>query len=341
MYQGFKRYYLSVLGGGTYLIDCLRVLRSYGRRVKYVNEVQAINSRIDSLQTVILRVKLKVCKPAGIIFGTESEQTQALMRELYKPFNRSHDRTLFMDVRSAKLTKYAINAMRVTAISFMNEIANLAERLGADVEQVRKGIGADSRIGYQFIYLGCGCGCGGSCFPEDVHALARMAHQIGYDAQLLTAVEAVNNRQKETLFDKLAKHFGDAEQLQGKTVVVWGLAFKPNTDDMRAAPSRTLMEALWQAGAKVQAFDPVAMKEAVRIYSQQTGLRLCADKYAVLKDADALVICTEWRQFRARDFAEIEIRMHNNVTVDERNLYQPKKLHADGRVYVSVGRSAT
>ena len=343
MDQGFKRkrYDPSVLRDGTYLADRLRVLCNYGSRVKYVNEVQGINSRIDPLQTAILRVKLNVFKSAGIIVGSESERAQALMRELYEPFDRSHDRTLFMDVRSAELTKYAVNAMLVTKISFMNEIANLAERLGADVEQVRKGIGADPRIGYQFIYPGRGFDCGGSCSPKDVHALARVAQQIGYDAQLLTAVEAVNNRQKGTLFDKLAKHFGDAEQLQGKTIVVWGLAFKPNTDGMRAAPSRTLMEALWQAGAKVQAFDPVAVKEAERIYSQQTGLSLCADKYAALKDADALVICTEWRQFRAPDFAEIEIRMHNNVIVDGQSLYQPKKLHADGRVYVSVGRSAT
>jgi UDPglucose 6-dehydrogenase len=246
---------------------------------------------------------------------------------------------MIMDVRSAELTKYAANAMLATKISFMNEMANMAEHLGADIEQVRKGIGADPRIGYQFIYPGCGYG--GSCFPKDVQALAHTAQQIGYDAQLLQAVEAVNNRQKTTLFDKLAKHFGGAAQLQGKTIAVWGLAFKPNTDDMRAAPSRTLMEALWQAGAKVQAFDPVAMKEAERIYGQQAGLSLCADKYAALKDADALVICTEWQQFRAPDFSEMETRMRSNVIVDGRNLYQPKKLHADGWVYLSVGRAAT
>ena len=254
MDQGLKRYNLSVMGDGTYLADRLCVLRNYGSRVKYVNEVQGINSRIDPLQTAILRVKLKVFKLAGIIVGTESARAQALMRELYKPFNRSHDRTLFMDVRSAALTKYAVKAMLVTKISFMNEIAKLAERLVADVEQVRKGIGADPRIGYQFIYPGCGFGCGGSCFPKNAHVLARVAQQIGYDAQLLTAFEAVNNRQKGTLFDKLARHFGHAEQLQGKT---------------------------------------------------------------------------------------IETRMYNNVIVDGRNLYQPKKLHAAGRVYVSVGRSAT
>ena len=275
-------------------------------------------------------------KPDRIIIGTESERALALMRELYEPFNRNHDRTVFMDVRSAELTKYAANAMLATKISFMNEIANLAERLGADVEQVRKGIGADPRIGYHFIYPGCGYG--GSCFPKDVQALAHAAQQIGYDAQLLKAVEAVNNRQKATLFDKLAQHFGGVTQLKGKTIAVWGLAFKPNTDDMRAAPSRTLMEALWQAGAKVQAYDPVAMKEALRIYGQLDGLSLCPDKYAALQDADALVICTEWQQFRAPDFGEIEVRMRGKVVVDGRNLYQPQKLQAEGWAYMSVGR---
>lgn len=276
-------------------------------------------------------------KPDRIVIGAESARALALLRELYEPFNRNHDRTIFMDVRSAELTKYAANAMLATKISFMNEIANLAERLGADVEQVRKGIGADPRIGYHFIYPGCGYG--GSCFPKDVQALAHTAQQIGYDAQLLKAVEVINNRQKVTLFDKLAKHFKGEENLKGKIIAVWGLAFKPNTDDMRAAPSRTLMEALWQAGAKVQAFDPVAMKEAVRIYGQQDGLNLCSDKYAALQDADALVICTEWQQFRAPDFSEMEIRLSGKVIVDGRNLYQPHKLKTDGWAYFSVGRT--
>ena len=277
-------------------------------------------------------------KPDRIIIGSSSERAQAIMRELYEPFNRNHDRTLYMDVRSAELTKYAANAMLATKISFMNEIANLAERLGADIEEVRKGIGADPRIGYQFIYPGCGYG--GSCFPKDVQALAHTAQQIGYDAQLLQAVEAVNNRQKKTLFAKLAEHFGGESQLQGKTIAVWGLAFKPNTDDMRAAPSRTLVEALWQAGAKVQAFDPVAMEEATRIYGANASLVLCADKYAALQEADALVICTEWQQFRAPDFDEMAVRMCNKVIVDGRNLYQPHKLQAEGWDYLSVGRSA-
>lgn len=276
-------------------------------------------------------------KPDRIIIGTESDRALALMRELYEPFNRNHDRTIFMDVRSAELTKYAANAMLATKISFMNEMANMAEHLGADIEQVRKGIGADPRIGYQFIYPGCGYG--GSCFPKDVQALAHTAQQMGYDAQLLQAVEAVNNRQKASLFAKLAHHFGGATKLQGKTIALWGLAFKPNTDDMRAAPSRTVMEALWQAGATVQAFDPVAMKEAGRIYRQHAGLSLCPDKYTALQNADALVICTEWQQFRAPDFAEMETRMRGKVIVDGRNLYQPQKMQSEGWSYISVGRA--
>jgi UDPglucose 6-dehydrogenase len=277
-------------------------------------------------------------KPDRIIIGTDSERAKAIMRELYEPFNRNHDRTIYMDTRSAELTKYAANAMLATKISFMNEMANLAEHLDADIEQVRRGIGADPRIGFHFIYPGCGYG--GSCFPKDVQALTHTAKQVGYDAQLMQAVEAVNNRQKTTLFAKLAQHFGGAAELKGKTIAVWGLAFKPNTDDMRAAPSRILMEALWQAGAKVQAFDPVAMPEAVRIYGENTDLILCPDKYAALKDADALVICTEWQQFRAPDFAEMETRMSSKVIVDGRNLYQPHKLHAEGWAYLSVGRGA-
>jgi UDPglucose 6-dehydrogenase len=276
-------------------------------------------------------------KPDRIIIGTENERALSLMHELYEPFNRNHDRTIFMDVRSAELTKYAANAMLATKISFMNEIANLAELLGADVEQVRKGIGADPRIGYHFIYPGCGYG--GSCFPKDVQALAHTAHKIGYKAELLNAVEAVNTRQKNTLFDKLAQHFGGVAQLKGKTIAVWGLAFKPNTDDMRAAPSRTLMESLWQAGAIVQAFDPVAMKEAARIYDYQSSLCLCPDKYAALQGAEALVICTEWQQFRAPDFSEMETRMAEKVIVDGRNLYQPHKLKAEAWTYFSVGRT--
>jgi UDPglucose 6-dehydrogenase len=275
--------------------------------------------------------------PDRIVIGSDSERAKAVMADVYEPFMRNHDRTIHMDVRSAELTKYAANALLATKISFMNEVANLAERLGADIEQVRKGIGSDPRIGYHFIYPGCGYG--GSCFPKDVQALGRTAAQIGYNTPLLDAVEAVNNRQKTTLFTKLAHHFGGAANLQGKTIAVWGLSFKPKTDDMREAPSRTLMEALWQAGAKVQAFDPVAMPETARIYPEHAMLTLCADKYAALTGADALVICTEWQQFRAPDFDEMALRMPGKFIVDGRNLYQPAKMQASGWGYVSVGRT--
>jgi UDPglucose 6-dehydrogenase len=277
-------------------------------------------------------------RPDRIIIGTSSSQAEQLLRELYEPFNRNHDKFIVMDVRSAELTKYAANCMLATKISFMNEMANLSERLGADIEAVRKGIGSDPRIGYHFIYPGCGYG--GSCFPKDVQALAHTAQEIGYDAQLLQAVEALNNRQKTTLFAKIAQHFGGESELKGRTIAVWGLAFKPNTDDMRAAPSRTLMEALWKAGAQVNAFDPVAMSEAARIYGVHPNLNFCADQYAALQDADALVICTEWQQFRAPNFTEMAARIRNKVIVDGRNLYQPQKLQADGWSYLSVGRSA-
>jgi UDPglucose 6-dehydrogenase len=277
-------------------------------------------------------------KPDRIIVGTRSAQARERMRELYEPFNRSHDRVHFMDVRSAELTKYAANAMLATKISFMNELANLAEQLGADIEEVRKGIGADPRIGYHFIYPGCGYG--GSCFPKDVRALERTATEIGYDAQLLRAVEAVNNRQKQTLFAKLAAHFGGAAALSGRTIALWGLSFKPNTDDMREAPSRTLMEALWAAGAKVQAFDPVAMEEAARSYGGQARLAMAADKYSALDGADALVVCTEWQAFRSPDFDEMARRLKQKVLVDGRNVYSPEKLRAEGWSYYPIGRPA-
>ena len=277
-------------------------------------------------------------KPDRIIVGTRSAKAQALMRELYEPFNRNHERTMFMDVRSAELTKYAANAMLATKISFMNEVANMAERLGADIEEVRKGIGADPRIGYHFIYPGCGYG--GSCFPKDVQALERTAAQIGYEADLLKAVEAVNNRQKTTLFAKLAKQFGGEAALAGRTVAVWGLAFKPNTDDMREAPSRTLIEALWAAGAKVQAFDPVAMDEARRLYGERPDFRLAADKYAALEGADALAIMTEWKQFLQPDFQVMRGLMRSPVIFDGRNLYNPAQMKTTGFAYHSIGRAS-
>jgi UDPglucose 6-dehydrogenase len=276
-------------------------------------------------------------KPDRIIVGTESERAQTLMSELYEPFNRNHERTIFMDVRSAELTKYAANAMLATKISFMNEMANLAERLGADIEEVRKGIGSDPRIGYNFIYPGCGYG--GSCFPKDVRALVQTGKQVGYDAQLLQAVDEVNNIQKTTLFAKLSAHFGGEAKLRSKTIAVWGLAFKPNTDDMREAPSRTLIKALLASGAIVQAYDPVAMEEAECIYGDQADLTFCADKNAALQGADALVICTEWQEFRVPDFAEMAGNMRSKVIVDGRNLYQPQKLQAEGWIYFSLGRA--
>jgi UDPglucose 6-dehydrogenase len=277
-------------------------------------------------------------KPDRIIIGTRSPQAQARMRELYEPFNRNHDRTQFMDVRSAELTKYAANVMLASRISLMNELANMAELLGADIEEVRKGIGADPRIGHHFIYPGCGFG--GSCFPKDVSALEKTAQAIGYDAPLLQSIETVNARQKTRLFAKLSEHFGGRASLRGKTVAVWGLAFKPNTDDMREAPSRTLMEALWEAGAKVQAFDPVAMDETRRIYGARADLVLARDKYAALEGAGALAICTEWQQFRAPDFDEMAGRMAGRIIVDGRNLYQPEKLRSQGWTYDPIGRPA-
>ena len=273
-------------------------------------------------------------KPDRIVIGTDNPRTTELLRALYAPFNRSHDRMVAMDIRSAELTKYAANAMLATKISFMNELSNLAERLGADIEQVRVGIGSDPRIGYHFIYPGCGYG--GSCFPKDVQALERTADEIGYHAELLSAVESVNNRQKEILFEKINKHF--AGDLQDKTIALWGLAFKPNTDDMRAAPSRTLMEALWAAGAKVRAFDPEAMDECRRIYGERDDLALVDSAEAALDGADALVTVTEWNVFRSPDFPLIKDRLTNPVIVDGRNMYDPQQLKADGFSYYSIGR---
>jgi UDPglucose 6-dehydrogenase len=272
-------------------------------------------------------------KPDRIIVGAASERARAVMTEIYEPFNRSHERTLHMDVRSAELTKYAANAMLATKISFINEMANLAERLGADIEQVRRGIGADQRIGYHFIYPGAGYG--GSCFPKDVQALVRTAGDLGYPAPLIAAVELVNNRQKTTLFEKLQAQLGE---LSGRTVAIWGLSFKPNTDDVREAPSRTLMEALWAAGAQVRAFDPVAEHEIQRIYGERPDLVLVPDKYAALDGADALVICTEWQQFRAPDFEAMASRLGRKLIVDGRNLYAPERMRDLGWTYLSVGR---
>lgn len=273
-------------------------------------------------------------KPDRIIIGTDSERAMELLHEVYYPFNRSHDRMIFMDIRSAELTKYAANSMLATKISFMNEIANLAERLGADIENVRRGIGSDPRIGYHFIYPGCGYG--GSCFPKDVQALARTARDCDYDSRLLNAVEAVNNAQKHVLFDKISHYFnGD---LKGKVVAVWGLAFKPNTDDMREAASRALMQDLWNAGASVQAFDPEAMEETQRIFGDQPALTLCGTKEQALKGADVLAICTEWKEFRSPDFEAIAAALKEPVVFDGRNLYEPEMLERHGMIYYAIGR---
>jgi UDPglucose 6-dehydrogenase len=273
-------------------------------------------------------------KAARIVIGTDSEAVKARMRECYAPYSRNHDKLIFMDVRSAELTKYAANAMLAAKISFMNEIAQMAERLGADIEHVRLGIGSDPRIGFHFIYPGCGYG--GSCFPKDVQALARTAAQIGYDAELLKAVEAVNARQKDVLFEKLIRAFdGD---LSGQTIAVWGLAFKPNTDDMREAPSRTLIEALWSAGAGVRAFDPEAMNETRRIYGDRPDLYLASSREDAVQGADALVICTEWKQFRTVDFDWLKSQLRSPILVDGRNLFDPHAVKAAGLMYYAIAR---
>jgi UDPglucose 6-dehydrogenase len=273
-------------------------------------------------------------KPNRIIIGTDNPRTAELLRALYEPFNRSHDRAIVMDIRSAELTKYAANAMLATKISFMNELANLAERTGADIEHVRTGIGSDPRIGYEFIYPGCGYG--GSCFPKDVQALAATSKKAGYHSELLQAVENVNRRQKQVLFEKISAHFGG--ELEGKVIAVWGLSFKPNTDDMREASSRALMEALWAAGAGVRAYDPVAMGEARRIYGERADLTLCETAEQAVENADALAIVTEWREFRSPDFDALKEKLRTPAIFDGRNLYDPRLLQDLGFRYFGIGR---
>jgi UDPglucose 6-dehydrogenase len=273
-------------------------------------------------------------KPDRIIIGTDNPRTTELLKILYAPFNRSHERIIAMDIRSAELTKYAANAMLATKISFMNELANLAEIFGADIEQVRQGIGSDTRIGYHFIYPGCGYG--GSCFPKDVKALEKTAQEFGYNAELLNAVESVNNRQKQVLFKKIIKHYqGDIE---GKTFALWGLAFKPKTDDMREAPSRVLLEALIDAGAIVRAFDPEAMDEARKIYPEKTGLILCQTQDEALKGANALCVVTEWKNFWSPDFDDLKAKLSDAVIFDGRNLYNPDLLKKLDITYYGIGR---
>jgi UDPglucose 6-dehydrogenase len=272
-------------------------------------------------------------KPDRVVVGADAPHAAALMRALYEPFTRNHDRIIVMDIRSAELTKYAANAMLATKISFMNELANLAEHFGADIEQVRVGIGSDPRIGYAFIYPGVGYG--GSCFPKDVQALARSAAEVGYDASILSSVEAVNDRQKQILFNKILHHF---KELNGKTVAIWGLAFKPNTDDMREAPSRVLMEALWSRGVTVRAYDPVAMAECGRIYGARADLVFCKTGPEALQGADALAIVTEWQEFRSPDFDFIKKTLKSPVIFDGRNLYDPAHMVEAGFSYYAIGR---
>jgi len=272
-------------------------------------------------------------KPDRVVIGTDNPRTTELLRALYDPFTRNRDRLIVMDIRSAELTKYAANAMLATKISFINELAGIAEQVGADIEKVRQGIGSDSRIGYSFIYPGAGYG--GSCFPKDVQALVRTAQSVGAQSRVLQAVEAANAAQKGVLFNRLRAHFGE---LAGRTFALWGLAFKPNTDDMREAPSRVLMESLWKAGACVRAYDPVAIAEARRIYGERPDLMLCRNTAETLQDADALVIVTEWQEFRSPDFDRIRKTLRAPVIVDGRNLYEPSLMKRLGFTYYAIGR---
>ena len=272
-------------------------------------------------------------RPDRIIIGADNPVAVEKLKRLYAPFNRNHERIVVMDVRSAELTKYAANAMLATKISFMNEIANIAEQVGADVEMVRHGIGSDPRIGWHFIYPGAGYG--GSCFPKDVQALAKTAQQHGCEPRLLNAVEAVNDAQKGHLFELITRHFGD---VRGKTFAVWGLAFKPNTDDMREASSRRLLQQLWDVGASVRAYDPEAMQEARRVFGARGDLKMCESTSATLEGADALVVVTEWKQFRSPDFAKLKATLRDGVIFDGRNLYHPAEVEAAGLAYYGIGR---
>jgi UDPglucose 6-dehydrogenase len=274
-------------------------------------------------------------RPGRIIIGTASEKVKTVLRELYAPFNRNHDRIIFMDARSAELTKYAANCMLATKISFMNEMANIAERVGADIEQVRHGIGSDERIGYHFIYPGCGYG--GSCFPKDIRALIKVAEEVNYVPSILVSVEAVNRKQKVRLFEYITAHFGT--NLNGKTFALWGLAFKPKTNDMREAPSRVLMESLWAAGARIQAYDPEAMEECQRIYGSRADLVLMGTKEAALQNASVLVICAEWQSFKAPDFELLKSALGDAAIFDGRNMFDPISVSEYKINYTSIGRN--
>ncbi|NDU92996.1 MAG: UDP-glucose/GDP-mannose dehydrogenase family protein [Ferrovum sp.] len=273
-------------------------------------------------------------KPDRIVVGAEDPHAIEVMRALYAPFQRNHERLILMDIKSAELTKYAANAMLATRISFMNELALLAERLGADIERVRQGIGSDPRIGYRFLYPGCGYG--GSCFPKDVQALMRTAAGSGLELKILKSVEAVNQRQKSVLLEKIVKRFG--ENLSGRHFAIWGLAFKPNTDDMREAPSRVLIDGLHERGATVAAYDPVAMDEARHLYGTQDFLRFATSPEDTLVGADALAIVTEWKEFRSPDFDEIKATLRHPIIYDGRNLYEPSLVREAGLEYFGIGR---
>ena len=273
-------------------------------------------------------------KPDRVVVGTDSEECAELMRELYTPFARSHEKLIIMSVRSAEMTKYTANAMLATKISFMNDIANLCELTGADINEVRHGIGSDTRIGYKFIYPGVGYG--GSCFPKDVKALIRMAEEVGTKTRVLQAVEDVNDDQKSVLVHKVKKYFG--KDLTGLTFAIWGLAFKPKTDDMREAPAITIINGLLEAGAKVQVFDPVAMDEAKYIFGDNLKLKYTIGNYEALKGADALLLITEWNQFRYPDFDKMKNLLKNPIIFDGRNQYNPKELREKGFIYYGIGR---
>ena len=343
------RYVLAVardiatyMNGHKIVIDKSTVPVGTGDKVK--NAIQAVldKRKVDFTFDVVSNPEFlkegdainDSMKPDRVVVGTDSEKCAKTMRELYAPFARSHEKMIIMSVRSAEMTKYAANAMLATKISFINDIANLCEKLGADVHEVRHGIGSDSRIGYQFIYPGCGYG--GSCFPKDVKALIKMAKGVDSEMRILQSVEDVNDDQKRVLFDKVTKYFG--EDLTGKTFAIWGLSFKPKTDDMREAPSRVIIEHLISAGAKIQAYDPVAMEEAKRIFGENSNIKYANGNYETLIDADALLLVTEWNQFRYPDFVEIKNRLKNPVIFDGRNQYNPRELKKLGFAYYAIGR---
>lgn len=330
------------LGAGSVIVNKSTVPVGTADRVRAtIEEVLAARGLVIDFDVVSNPEFLKegdavtdCMRPDRIVIGSSSAKAISVLRRLYAPFNRNHDRIVLMDVRSAELTKYAANAMLATKISFMNEMANIAERVGADIELVRHGIGSDPRIGYHFIYPGAGYG--GSCFPKDVQALDRIARASGYDARLLQAVERVNDAQKDRLFQLIDGHFGG--DLAGRTIAVWGLAFKPNTDDMREAPSRRLLEQLWQAGATVRAYDPEARDEARLIFGERADLVLCEQAQAALDGADALVVVTEWKAFRSPDFKLLAARLAASVIFDGRNIYDPHAVEAAGIAYYGIGR---